>query len=536
MKNKRFITVAALLIAFVLAFTGCQSIGSFDINQALISNLTTQSFEAKSTVSVEFMWDEDKELDVDMAMIKELFDNAKLELYDMKVQDANNMSMRGSVHLPKGEIGFAVIMNNEMIVFEVDGVDQPIVFDLTMGEEYAAQLQQMNEMIADVTEQLTEGIGSFVVHNLPNPQNIHVSSGFESINGESVFLHNLQVEIRADEFIGLIKDFLASVLNDEAGLKSVIGLLYDVVLPLVDDMFNQPVDLELLGIDVDELSEEEVQQLEESFSTDPLADFRPMLEDRESAIEMAYAMLIGYLTPLVEDANEQLDAMQEVGSDFLNENNYVKYDMYFDNSLAQRKQSIEMVLTAPSEDNQGLAGIRITSEDELWNVNQEVTIDEIDISNALNIDYNMKSAHLLKQLDPDSVLYEILLDDLELHHKHISLHMPAGETTPSVYQRPYITEGTTMVPVRFVSDRLDADVSWDGDLNQVTVVDVWSNKEIVLVIGNRDAIVDGEQVQLEVSPVLSDGTTYVPVRFIAEALGATVDWDPEHRMVKITKE
>jgi hypothetical protein len=48
------------------------------------------------------------------------------------------------------------------------------------------------------------------------------------------------------------------------------------------------------------------------------------------------------------------------------------------------------------------------------------------------------------------------------------------------------------------------------------------------------AWVNGEEVALEAPPVLRGGRTLVPIRFIAESLGAEVEWDAARRAVVIT--
>ncbi len=104
---------------------------------------------------------------------------------------------------------------------------------------------------------------------------------------------------------------------------------------------------------------------------------------------------------------------------------------------------------------------------------------------------------------------------------------------------PFIdSNGRTMIPVRFVAERLGADVSWeqagktayiekDGIVIAVTIGD---SALRVTQNGNTETTV------MDTEAVLRDGRTYVPIRFVAEALGAYVDWSDTYRTVGIWSE
>lgn len=58
-------------------------------------------------------------------------------------------------------------------------------------------------------------------------------------------------------------------------------------------------------------------------------------------------------------------------------------------------------------------------------------------------------------------------------------------------------------------------------------ITVGEEPRIVLTIGSPVAFVDGRQVDLDVPPQIVDGRTLVPLRFVAEAFGRRVDWEPK---------
>lgn len=98
---------------------------------------------------------------------------------------------------------------------------------------------------------------------------------------------------------------------------------------------------------------------------------------------------------------------------------------------------------------------------------------------------------------------------------------------------PVIVEGRTLVPIRIVSEELGAAVKWDGETRTVTVVSAGTT--VFLRIGDKKAVVGDSTVELDVPAVIINSRTMVPIRFVATALGATVDWDGDTRTVKVDR-
>ena len=98
---------------------------------------------------------------------------------------------------------------------------------------------------------------------------------------------------------------------------------------------------------------------------------------------------------------------------------------------------------------------------------------------------------------------------------------------------PYInTDGRTMVPVRFVSEKLGADVAWEADTK--TAVITYGSKTIRMPIGSRTVAVDGKQIELDTAAEFTDGRTMVPLRFVSEVMESKVEWDDDAHAVKVT--
>lgn len=96
---------------------------------------------------------------------------------------------------------------------------------------------------------------------------------------------------------------------------------------------------------------------------------------------------------------------------------------------------------------------------------------------------------------------------------------------------PILEGGTTLVPIRVVSENLGANVVWDEETQSVVITKETSTMNLVL--GQKTVIVNDQSSELDVAPKMIDGTTMVPIRFIAQNLDCIVEWDDNSQMVKI---
>lgn len=87
---------------------------------------------------------------------------------------------------------------------------------------------------------------------------------------------------------------------------------------------------------------------------------------------------------------------------------------------------------------------------------------------------------------------------------------------------PVVLQDRTMVPVRAIAEALGAEVKWDGETQTVTVLK--AGKIVLIPVGSLKASVDGGEVALDVPAVIVGSRTLVPLRFVSESLGAEVDW------------
>lgn len=95
-----------------------------------------------------------------------------------------------------------------------------------------------------------------------------------------------------------------------------------------------------------------------------------------------------------------------------------------------------------------------------------------------------------------------------------------------------IENGATLVPLRGIFEQLGANVIWNQ--NNKTIDASKGNTKVWLKIGSKDATVNGNKVKLSVPAQAKNGNTLVPLRFISESLGANVQWDQKSQKVSIT--
>ncbi|WP_281884261.1 stalk domain-containing protein [Paenibacillus sp. YYML68] len=118
---------------------------------------------------------------------------------------------------------------------------------------------------------------------------------------------------------------------------------------------------------------------------------------------------------------------------------------------------------------------------------------------------------------PEYIQYTagVVMDDVPLYLVH----------------EPVIRDGSTLVPVRELLERMGAEVRWDADTRQIIIAK--GSTRIELKLDDAAAVMNGELHQLEVPAQLVDSSTYIPIRAVAEALGAKVEWEAESRLIRI---
>jgi hypothetical protein len=99
---------------------------------------------------------------------------------------------------------------------------------------------------------------------------------------------------------------------------------------------------------------------------------------------------------------------------------------------------------------------------------------------------------------------------------------------------PVMFGGRVLVPLRGVIEKLGGEVKWEPTTRVITGAHAGTEKQFRLRVGSTDALVNGKNETLDAPPRVVNGTTYVPLRFVSETMGARVTWDNTNRTVVIT--
>ncbi|HBL81609.1 MAG TPA: hypothetical protein DD391_03275 [Clostridiales bacterium] len=88
---------------------------------------------------------------------------------------------------------------------------------------------------------------------------------------------------------------------------------------------------------------------------------------------------------------------------------------------------------------------------------------------------------------------------------------------------PYIENDRTMVPLRFISETFGADVEWIPGTRTIEIV--LEDTKITMQLDNRDYQINGETKAMDTAPIIREDRTFVPIRFVSEALEKAVYWN-----------
>ena len=133
---------------------------------------------------------------------------------------------------------------------------------------------------------------------------------------------------------------------------------------------------------------------------------------------------------------------------------------------------------------------------------------------------------------------------MQLGQQGMSAHDPADQTiTVTINNEPVTFEATSqpmlsgrriMIPLRGIVEKLGGTVVYDPESQVIAGVRSANNKPFQVHIGSDHAVLNGKDIALDAAPQVINGTIYVPLRFISEALGAKVNWQPRQNTVFIT--
>lgn len=97
-----------------------------------------------------------------------------------------------------------------------------------------------------------------------------------------------------------------------------------------------------------------------------------------------------------------------------------------------------------------------------------------------------------------------------------------------------VQNGRTMVPIRDLAEKLGADVEWVQESQQIVMTRAGST--VTMTLGKTAADVDGAAVEMDAAPYAVEGRTLIPARYVAEFFGQKVTWDQEKQLVVVEED
>jgi hypothetical protein len=136
----------------------------------------------------------------------------------------------------------------------------------------------------------------------------------------------------------------------------------------------------------------------------------------------------------------------------------------------------------------------------------------------------------IKRISITKVVLQIGKPDMFVNGKVIPIDSESKIT-------PIIDGGRTLIPIRAVVESLGGYVSWDKNEKKITLL--LDKNKVEMWVGKNTALVNGKETYIDssnpnVMPKIINGRTFVPLRFVAEFLGAQVDWDEKTQTIIIT--
>jgi len=347
---------------------------------------------------------------------------------------------------------------------------------------------------------------------------------FEPLSGKAPFSSTLTLVIKGNT---PSKDLSIVVLADGSKVQKMATLVLpveknpDAVAPSIDIAYppenlvtNKP-ELEITGM-TDPTVEVSINQQVVSKEGNGSFTMKIVLKEGQNAINFVAKNRKGLLTEVTRivtlDTKPPSLTLEEIPAEVIK-----------DSVIVTGKTEIGSVVkitttTSPSDvvvDKDGRFSFPIKLE-KGYNTIEVEAIDIASNSSILSIDIRF-----------------ITLIKLRIGSKTVSINLEEK----IIDAEPYIKAGRTMVPIRFISEALGAKVDWNPTVKEITITR--NDKTIRLRIGSKEAFIKeegqtGETKEiLDAPPELMKGRTFVPLRFVASALGSELNYDSKLREITI---
>ncbi|WP_168122309.1 copper amine oxidase N-terminal domain-containing protein [Paenibacillus sp. HB172176] len=538
-----------LLLSFTLVIVaGCQAVGGLNLNQVLMNSLKVTSSESKQTIEFQLNLDEDAmafyETD-EMNPVIELLSKIKLELRDVKIQDSSHLSLNGNLLFGDNKgLDFALRLSDTMMEMELEGAKQPFMIDLSgdaLASRYGIDVTEAGnvseESMAELGMNIMDIVGGYAIDNLPNPDRLTASPVFEPVNGVNTSMIHVHAEMNGLEMWEWLGKYVDALLTDQDGLEEALTGIIEV-LGANEELWEAIGEVNPFQTgELDAPTNEEMVEEAATAITDMLTELRTELDMAEDDSEFA----------------AEKDALKEAVN--------VTSDLYVDGKLNIRKEQFELNFSmAPIEEaetaqagdqaedyfefmdsyenpSSPMKGFTLKFSKEQWNVNGEVEAEApIVPEDAIGIEEleNRQGYQMLKLFEEDSFIYDLLKNKMHITKQTYSAY------SDDYYNPPIVTpEGITIVPLRDLTDAFGATIEYDPETRSIEVYDEATDTTILMQIGSDKVIINGVEELWPTEVTLVESTAYVPARKLAEALGASIEWQTlyeDWKMLNIERE
>lgn len=100
---------------------------------------------------------------------------------------------------------------------------------------------------------------------------------------------------------------------------------------------------------------------------------------------------------------------------------------------------------------------------------------------------------------------------------------------------PTVVNGRVMVPARPIFEALGCSVSWNSSTQTISAVNISNLNSIDLVLNKPTAAINDKSCSLDTPAQIINGSTMVPLRFVAEGFNCNVKWDSKTQTASITR-
>ncbi len=512
---KKF-SMLILLLTFVLIVSACTSQGGLLLKEAALKQMELESFEGKSTLTV----------DINMAEMKNVFE---LELDTKQVDMLNSVvdiHMNGDLLALAGldlpingdeKVTLSLISKNGDSIITTSKDDIGVKFsdmstileDGTTEEEFEQIFVSIQDKFKDIMKDYLEDY-SFSLNQIES----HGQVSLQLPNGESVLTEHIEINFTVLELIEMLQYSINHLLENDHIQESVFETMVELQLRTGD----------VTGME-EEINPEELQEVYDMLST----EFTTAMEEFVSVLEEAKTNYLSDYEDIFNDFTK-LSANTYIGVND-KETYQVEYELEFTYTDEIAALEIEELnnLFAPGD------SIKISSKDQIWNHNK--TTGPIDVPNQLVLLdelMELESIEDFKAIAGEDSLLALLVEQLAPlfqigEFSFVEFHVDDNKAFTMEEEfdvKLYIKNGQLMVPLALVGEQMGAEVTWIEETRQI-IVEGYGHLLDVNVAANSVTF-DGESRSDIVVDVIN-GTSYINVRPFAESMGWTVLWIEEIR-------